>query len=42
MTNSARAGRAWMAAPALAAGVLLLAGSPAFAAGSAPVYNVTQ
>jgi hypothetical protein len=42
MTHSARAGRAWMAVPALAAGVLLLAGSPAFAADSAPVYNVTQ
>ena len=32
----------WMAVPALAAGVLLLAGTPAFAADTAPVYNVTQ
>jgi len=31
-----------MAVPALAAGVLLLAGSPAFAADTAPLYNVTQ
>jgi hypothetical protein len=42
MTHAARPGRAWMAVPALAAGVLLLAGSPAFAADTAPVYNVTQ
>jgi hypothetical protein len=31
-----------MAVPALAAGALLLAGSPAFAAGTAPIYDVTQ
>jgi hypothetical protein len=31
-----------MAVPALAAGVLLLAGSPAFAADTAPIYKVTQ
>jgi hypothetical protein len=31
-----------MAVPALAAGVLLLAGAPAFAADTAPVYDVTQ
>ena len=42
MLHFARAGRAWMAAPALAAGALLLAGSPAFAADTAPVYTVTQ
>ena len=42
MLQSARSGRAWMAVPALAAGALLLAGGPAFAADTAPVYNVTQ
>ena len=42
MHHSARPGRAWMAVPALAAGALLLAGAPAFAADTAPVYNVTQ
>src|SRR3954465_11399658 len=42
MLHPARAGRAWMAVPALAAGVLLLAGSPAFAADTAPAYKVTQ
>src|SRR3954451_18376845 len=42
MLHPARAGRAWMAVPALAAGVLLLAGSPAFAADTVPIYNVTQ
>ena len=34
--------RSWMAVPALAAGVLLLAGAPAFAADTATIYNVTQ
>src|SRR3954451_17649547 len=42
MLHPARPGRAWMAVPALAAGVLLLAGSPAFAADTAPLYTVTQ
>src|SRR3954466_4518273 len=42
MPHSPRAGRAWMAVPALAAGALMLAGTPAFAADTAPIYNVTQ
>ncbi len=42
MTHPARAGRAWMGVPALAAGLSLLAGAPAFAAETAPIYIVTQ
>src|SRR5690349_7715640 len=42
MLHLSRAGRAWMAVPALAAGALMLAGTPAFAADTAPIYNVTQ
>ncbi len=42
MLHSQRASRAWMAVPALAAGALMLAGTPAFAADTAPIYNVTQ
>ena len=34
--------RAWMAVPAFAVGVLLLAGAPAFAADTATIYDVTQ
>ena len=34
--------RSWMAVPALALGVLLLAGAPAFAADTATIYDVTQ
>ena len=34
--------RSWMAVPALVAGVVLLAGAPAFAADTATIYNVTQ
>ena len=34
--------RSWMAVPALAVGVLLLAGAPAFAADTATIYDVTQ
>lgn len=34
--------RSWMAVPALATGVLLLAGSPAFAADTATIYEVAQ
>src|SRR3954452_21522651 len=34
--------RSWMAVPALAAGVLLLAGAPAFAADTATIYDVSQ
>jgi hypothetical protein len=42
MNPSPRVGRAWMAVPALAAGVCLLAGAPAFAADTAPIYTITQ
>ncbi len=42
MTHPARAGRVWMTGSALAAGALLMLGTPAFAADTAPVYNVTQ
>src|SRR5690349_20070083 len=42
MLHLSRAGRAWMTVPALAAGALMLAGTPAFAADTAPIYNVTQ
>src|SRR3954464_9221144 len=34
--------RPWMAVPALAVGVLLVAGAPAFAADTATIYDVTQ
>ena len=34
--------RSWMAVPALAVGVLLLAGAPAFAADTATIYDVSQ
>jgi hypothetical protein len=42
MLHPARAGRAWMAVPVLAAGVLALSNASAFAADTLPIYNVTQ
>src|SRR3954449_12708209 len=42
MLHPARAGRAWMAVPVLAAGVLALSSASAFAADTLPTYQVTQ
>ena len=42
MLHPARAGRAWMAVPVLAAGVLALSNASAFAADTLPIYNVSQ